>query len=76
MALLFQKELENDEKYQSFLKDCSQTRQKIQQTGLNFLIPPSQRTKTRYFNIEELVKWAKTTLDYHNQGNFSKITPP
>ena len=75
MALLFQKELETDDKYQSFLKHCSQTRLQIQQTKLNLLIPPPQRAKSRYFNVEELINWAERTLNYQNQENFSNITP-
>lgn len=69
MALLLEKELESDERYQSFLKHCSETRVDLQQTPLSILTPPSQRPKSRYLNVESLVPWAKQFQD------FSAITP-
>ena len=57
MALCLKKELEAEDKYESFTKKCHQTRQQIQQTELGFLMPPQQRSKSRYFNLDELIKW-------------------
>jgi len=74
MALLFKGELEGDERYQSFLKHCSETRANIQQTKLDFLMPPTQRHKSRYLNVEKLIKWGTTILAYQDIGNYSKIS--
>jgi len=74
MALLFQKELAKDTKYQSFLTHCSQTRSQIQQTKLSFLKPRAQRTKSRYLNVEELVDWGIMVLNYQEQGHFTAIS--
>jgi hypothetical protein len=74
MALLFKDELENDECYQSFLKHCSETRNNIQQTRLNFLIPPSQKHQSRYLNVEKLVKWGAEISIYQDNGDFSDIS--
>jgi len=73
MALLFKGELENDECYQSFLKHCSETRNNIQQTKLDFLMPPSQKHQSRYLNVEKLVKWGSRILIYREKGDFSEI---
>ncbi|CCI03847.1 hypothetical protein [Microcystis aeruginosa] len=54
MALILKSELEKDEQYQSFVKKCHQCRQEIQQTELLFLMPPCQRTKSRYFNLDRV----------------------
>ncbi|WP_242055747.1 hypothetical protein [Nostoc flagelliforme] len=63
MALLLKHELVADEKYQSFIQQCTQCRQQLQQTELSFLSPPSQRSQCRYFNIERLINWAIKLLD-------------
>jgi len=64
MALFLKKELEKEQKYQSFTNKCNQTRQQIQQTELGFLMPPKQRSKSRYFNLDELVKWGINMINY------------
>lgn len=74
MALLFQHELANDTKYQSFVAHCGQTRSQIQQTQLNFLKPTSQRTKSRYLNVEEQINWGIKILNYQDQGDFTAIS--
>ena len=71
MALLLKKELEKEEEYQSFATKCNQARREIQQTELGFLIPPKQRSKSRYFNLDELVKWGIKIVNYLGQ---EKIT--
>lgn len=64
MALFLKKELEESEKYQLFTQKCNQTRQQIQQTELGFLMPPQQRSKSRYFNLDELVRWGINIINY------------
>lgn len=73
MALLLKEELSKDEKYQSFVKKCHQCRQEIQQTELLYLMPSSQRTKARYFNLETLINWANEVLIYERKQDFSLI---
>lgn len=63
MALLLQEELATDAKYQSFLTHCVVTKSQIQQTKLSFLKPKSQRTKSRYFNVEEPINWGIKVLN-------------
>lgn len=73
MALLLKEELAKDEKYQSFIKKCHQCRQEIQQTELLFLIPPKQRTKSRFFNLDSLMNWANQIARYEAKQDFSLI---
>ena len=71
---LLKHELEKDDRFQSFLQHCHRTRQQTQQTQMYFLAPPKQRTKSRYLNLEPLVRWAKQVLQYHRCGDFSQIS--
>jgi hypothetical protein len=67
MALLLKKQLNSDERYQSFIKECNMCRQKLQQTELSFLAPPSQRSQCRYFNVERLTEWASNLLSFSTE---------
>jgi hypothetical protein len=63
MALLLKEQLESNSRYQSFVKQCTLTRQRLQQTEFSFLSPPSQRSQCRYFNVERLTDWATGLLN-------------
>jgi hypothetical protein len=63
MALILKKQLNSDERYQSFVKECNICRQKLQQTELSFIAPPAQRSQCRYFNVERLTEWASNLLN-------------
>jgi hypothetical protein len=73
MALLLKHQLEENKKYQSFLSQCHQCRQEIQQTELSYLRPPSQRAKSRFFNLDSLIDWGNATLFYEEKQDFSHI---
>ena len=75
MALLLEKELADDECYQSFGQRCTRARQQLKQTPLYFLAPPKQRAKARYLNVEQHLQWAQQVLYYQAQADFSAITP-
>ncbi len=64
IALLLKKELESGTEYELFAKKCCQTRQQIQQTEIAHLMPPQQRSKSRYFNLDELLKWGIKIIKY------------
>jgi len=55
------------EKYQAFAQRCGSTRQHLQQSPLSFLMPPVQRAKARYFNVEWLLKWATHVRAYQQR---------
>jgi hypothetical protein len=73
IALLLKQELEADKQYQKFCQRCHQCRQEIQQTELLFISPPSQRSKSRYFNLEHLILWGQKILLYEEKKDFSLI---
>lgn len=62
MALLLKYELNSDQRYQSFTQKCHYCRQQLQQTELDFLSPPAQRSQCRYFNVERLTEWGLRLL--------------
>lgn len=74
MALLLKDMLDKDERYQSFINLCNSTTQSIQQTELQFLKPNNQRTKSRWLNLDILICWAQSVLDYQMKGDFSLIS--
>ncbi len=73
-ATLLKKELENDTQWLEFIKLCSQTKSKVQQTELAPLAPPNQRSKCRYMNMEQLVGWVSKMQVFMEDvsGNLSK----
>jgi hypothetical protein len=73
MANLVKQELSEDRQFQKFFKECSLTRQRVQQTDLCFLSPPTQRAKSRYHNIDILIGWAIKIISYEKNQDFSAI---
>lgn len=73
VAAIVKSELGNDEIFVGFLKKCSSTISKLQQTQLSFLIPPSQRNKSLYLNISRYIDWAANMLQYQKKEDFSLI---
>lgn len=73
MANLLKQELAEDQRFQEFFKECSLTRQRVQQTDLCFLSPPTQRAKSRYHNLDILISWANTMIKFEEKQDFSAI---
>lgn len=61
-ACLLKSRLEGDARWKEFASLLGQTKFQIQQTELAFLVPPSQRSKARFMNIDVLVEWARAAL--------------
>jgi hypothetical protein len=61
-ACLLKAQLEHDEQWKAFAAQAGQTKCKIQQTEWAPLVPPSQRLKARYMNLEPLITWGVKTL--------------
>jgi hypothetical protein len=61
-ACLLKAQLEKDPIWKAFCTQATQTKFQTQQTELAFLVPPSQRTKARFMNLGDLVRWARETL--------------
>jgi len=73
IACLVKPLLNNDEVFQRFNTQCNQTKSAIQQTELNFLKPPTQRSKARYHHIAPRIEWAQKVLRYQQRGDFHLI---
>lgn len=61
-ACLLKARLEGDARWKEFATELGQTKFKIQQTELAFLVPPSQRSKARFMNVGVLMDWARVAL--------------
>lgn len=65
--------LHNDSVFQSFNAHCNQSKSAVQQTELNFLKAPTQRSKARYHHIAPRIEWAQKMLGYRQRGDFNLI---
>ena len=61
-AVVLKQVLTKDEKWAEFVNFSSGVKVKVQQTALAPLAPPQQRSKSRYMNINKLVKWGGRML--------------
>jgi len=61
-ACLLKRRLEKNPRWQEFQRQVGQTRCAIQQTELAFLVPPSPKPKSRFMNLEPLLRWADHVL--------------
>lgn len=63
-ATVLQQELAGDPAGQAFTQLCQQTKHQVQQTALAFLMPPNQRPKARWLNVDILVRWGTQALAF------------
>jgi hypothetical protein len=66
-AVVLKHELERDPVWAAFTQQVTQTKQRVHQTPLAFLAPPTQRRKTRYMNVDILIRWGGHLLGYVEQ---------
>lgn len=57
IGTFLKKFFENDSEWQAFSSAAAEAKKKMQQTPAAHLMPPNQRTKSRFLNIEILVRW-------------------
>lgn len=58
------RELEADDRWGTFFTRMGESKQRLAQTPLAHLLPPTPRAKARYMNIRELVAWGCKALRY------------
>lgn len=63
----------NDLRWQEFINKLTSCKNQTQQSLLSFLSPPSQRAKSRFLNISQIVNWGKRLLQYQKNGDYSLI---
>jgi len=76
VASVLKRILEQDERWSQFTSQCGKTKAAIQQTKLAHLTPPKPKSKARYMNIAEQVRWGTrmgNLLYSHRQGTVSAI---
>jgi hypothetical protein len=61
-ACLLKHELDKDRSWQAFVSEVNRFKQRVCVTPLACLLPPQQRGKARYLNIDVLVGWAEQKL--------------
>ena len=74
LALLLKAMLEADERWSQFKTHCGTTKAALQQTTLAHLIPPKFKTKGRYMNVSEQIRWGQSVcslLQRRRAGNLS-----
>ena len=64
VAILAKRELTSDPAWGEYLQQIGVTKQRLQQTPLAFLMPPSPKNKARYMNLEPLVNWGNKTVAF------------
>lgn len=57
IGTFLKKLLEKDPEWKKFTSAAAEAKKKMQQTQAAHLVPPNQRTKSRFLNIEILVRW-------------------
>lgn len=67
MALLLKRKLEHDSRWAECSTECGQAKNKLRQSELAHLIPPTPKSKARYMNVESHVSWGMKTLDYFDR---------
>jgi hypothetical protein len=63
-ASLLKHALEHNPEWISFTQQATRTKQQTYLTPQAFLVPPQQRGKARYMNVDTLVEWGQKTLAF------------
>lgn len=63
-AAVLKREFAKNDKWLAFVKEATLTKHRLQRGTLAHLIPPNQRAKARYMNIDILVRWGQDVLAF------------
>jgi len=66
-ACLLKQRFEHDPRWSAFVKHLGQTKFRLQQTELAYLVGPSLRPKARYMNLGPVLRWTRLTLGILDQ---------
>lgn len=66
-AAVLKREFAKDERWLEFVKEAALTKHRLQRGSLAHLIPPNQRAKARYMNIDVLVRWGQDILAFFDE---------
>jgi len=72
--LVLKKELENDNEWQKFIKEMTNTTQQLKQSNYSHLIPPKQYQKKRRMRSEvDIIEWGIKILKYLDSEKSNKL---
>ncbi len=63
-AAVLKREFAKNESWLAFVKEAALTKHRLQRSSLAHLMPPNQRAKARYMNIDVLVCWGQDILAF------------
>ena len=66
IARMYAQQLEEDDSWNEFSKQCADFKKQVQLTEYSDISPPNQRSKARFHNIDVLVDWAQGLLLKYN----------
>lgn len=69
IGTFLKKILKEDSEWQAFSTAAAGAKKKMQQTKAAHLVPPNQRTKSRFLNIEILVRWGIDVMEVIETSN-------
>jgi len=61
-ACLLKHRLTADQRFAEYSRQMGQCKFQVQQTEMDFLTPPSGRSKARFMNLEKFIGWGRRTL--------------
>ena len=73
IARILNKIFKKHDSFKRLTNKMSEIRTKYLQTDIAFLIPPKQRTKSRYLNISDISNWCVNTLRYYERNKEIEI---
>jgi hypothetical protein len=75
MALLLKKTLTQDARWQEFLKKMASSKKQSTRSGVAFLAPPMVPDQARYMNLNGLLKWARSLIQFLQNANDNSFAP-
>jgi len=72
IAIFLQQIYEKCDEYKGFCKKTINLRVKLQQSDIAEIIPPQQRTKSRYLNLKPLSDWGSKIVNLLDKNKLSK----
>jgi hypothetical protein len=75
---MLKKKLENEKSWEMFTKSVNNSKNRLKQSALSHMCPPSFRGKSRFFNCQIVVDWAIRTIETiqkikNEDNNFKEI---
>jgi len=56
-ASILKKLLGKDERWKEYTSNCASTKLQVLQTRIAHILPPTLKSKARYMNVDEQIKW-------------------